>query len=31
VGEGEGWISEMSTDEIRELVTLRHEMIQEAE
>jgi SNF2 family DNA or RNA helicase len=31
VGEGEGWISEMSTDEIRELVTLRHDMIQEAE
>jgi SNF2 family DNA or RNA helicase len=31
VGEGEGWISEMSTDELRDLVTLRQEMVQEAE
>ncbi len=29
VGEGEGWISEMSTDEIRDLVTLRREMVEE--
>jgi SNF2 family DNA or RNA helicase len=29
VGEGEGWISEMSTDELRALVTLRREMVEE--
>ena len=28
VGEGEGWISEMSTDELRDLVSLRREMIE---
>ncbi len=31
VGEGEGWISEMSTDELRDLVSLRREVIEEAE
>jgi SNF2 family DNA or RNA helicase len=29
VGEGEGWISEMSTDELRDLVTLRREVMEE--
>src|SRR5258706_34194 len=28
IGEGEGWISEMSTDELRDLVSLRREMIE---
>ncbi len=31
VGEGEGWISEMSADELRDLVALRQEVMQEAE
>ena len=29
VGEGEGWISEMSTDELRALVTLRRDMVEQ--
>jgi SNF2 family DNA or RNA helicase len=29
IGEGEGWISEMSTDELRALVTLRREMVEQ--
>jgi SNF2 family DNA or RNA helicase len=29
VGKGENWISEMSTDDIRELVSLRREVIEE--
>jgi SNF2 family DNA or RNA helicase len=31
VGAGEGWLSEMNTNELRDLVTLRREMIQEVE
>jgi SNF2 family DNA or RNA helicase len=30
LGAGEGWLTELSTKQLRELVTLRHEAVMEA-